>query len=89
MVDKWHWKFVFIDFSDYCWSYILKEKSELKDHLIELINELDLKCNSKVKFSVFIKLWKTSTDHQDIISKGEECNENFQFFLQIRAMQKW
>ncbi len=35
------------DCTDYCWSYFLKEKSDLKSHVIELKKELDSKYNFK------------------------------------------
>ncbi len=37
------------DCIDYCWSYFLEEKSDLKCHLIELIKELHSKYYCKVK----------------------------------------
>ena len=37
MGGKIHWLLVFDDCTDYCWSYFLKEKGELKNDVIELI----------------------------------------------------
>ncbi len=49
MGGKQHWLLIVDDCTDYCWSYFLKEKSDLKDHVIELIKEMHLKYNCKVK----------------------------------------
>ncbi len=49
MGGKQHWLLVVDDCTNYCWCYFLKEKSDLKDHIIELIKELDSKYNCKVK----------------------------------------
>ncbi len=44
-----HWLLIVHDYTNYCWEYFLKEKSDLKSHVIELIKELDSKYNYKVK----------------------------------------
>ncbi len=49
MGGEQHWLLVTDDYTDYCWSYFLKEKSDLKSHAIELIKELGSKYNCKVK----------------------------------------
>jgi hypothetical protein len=34
------WALVVDDFSSYCWSYILRTKSELKEKILDLVKEL-------------------------------------------------
>ncbi len=50
MGGKQHWLLVLDDCTECCWSYFLKEKSDLKSHVIELIMELYLKYDCKVKY---------------------------------------
>ncbi len=49
MGSRKHWLLVADDCTNYCWSYFLKEKIDLKSHVIELINDFFLKCDGKVK----------------------------------------
>ncbi len=49
MGGKQHWLLVRDDCTDYCWSYFLKEKSDSRSHVIELIKELDSKYNCKTE----------------------------------------
>ena len=46
---KKHWLLAVDDYSDFSWSYFLKKKSELKDHIIGLIKELKAKHGISVK----------------------------------------
>ncbi len=55
---KQHWLLVVYDCTDYCCSYFLKEKSDLKSHVIKLIKELDSKYNGKSSVSAVIMLGK-------------------------------
>ena len=56
------------DSFDYCLSYFLKEKSDLKDHIIEQIKELDSKHNYKVKYIC-------CDNSDDIISLEKACKQ--------------
>ncbi len=46
---KKHWLLAVDDYSDFSWSYFLKKKSELKDHIVGLIKELKNKHGISVK----------------------------------------
>ena len=46
---KHHWLLVVDECTDFCWSYFLKKKSELKDRVIELFKELKNKHGVTVK----------------------------------------
>jgi len=44
------WLMVMDDCTDYCWSYFLKQKSELQEEVIKLIKDLKMKENIQVKY---------------------------------------
>ena len=46
---KHHWLLVINDCSDYCWSFFLKEKSDLAQTMLGLVNNLKIKLNLQVQ----------------------------------------
>ncbi len=96
MSGKQHWLLVMDDCTYYCWSYFLKEKIDLKSHVIEPIKELYTKYNCKVKYICCdnagenISLEKVCSQEGlgvflsiqllELLSKMEEWNKSLQLF---------
>ena len=52
-VDKWHWLLIVENSSSYIWSFFLKEKSDLVDAMVGLIQSFKNKYNFQVRFLHF------------------------------------
>ena len=87
MGGKQHWMLVVDDYADYFWSYFLKEKNELKVHVVELIKEWDSKDHCKVTSICCDNAGKTSHWKGLANREGCECFLNTQHLELLSKME--
>jgi len=71
------WLLVVDDFTDYCWSFFLHEKSDLSVHMITLVLDLEKKNNIKVKNIRCDGAGENKSFKDDALTKGLGLNFEF------------
>ena len=89
MGDEWRWLLVVDDCTDYCWSYFLKEESELKDHFLDWLKSWIQSTTSKSSASTVMMLGKMSHWKRLANRKGWECFLNTQSLELLSKMWEW